>query len=339
MTGVCVSQTILPNSNLVPNANADNYYRGVFWNDYKYVVEEINRRISGEKLIPWDLYFAKKVEGRRFKKALIINCGNGWVDRQLCKLGVFDEAVGVDFLDNLLVQARERAVGLPLRYYQMDTNNAIFPEGDYDLVVNYAALHHNAFLDRVIRKIDELLPEDGYFVNYDYVGPHRNQYSTYQWLKALWLNRTLPISLRQQMKYPHLPTMMHIDPTEAIHSELILTHLKRYFHIVDHKHSGGALAYIILTHNVNFARASLEEQLPWLEHVMNADGKFVQRHPEASLFDYILARPNKDVLTQTAKLAQWEKEECSREEYARKCQGLYYSHTLISRMPLLRGWE
>lgn len=334
-----MSKVVTSNSSVVPSADRNNYYQGVFWNDYRSVAEEINRRVSGEKSVSWDQYFAKSIGGRHFKKALLLNCGNGWVDRQLYHLGLFEEAVGVDFLQELLEYARDKGQGLPLRYYQMDTNTADFPEGGYDLVVNYAALHHNAYLDKVLRKINELLPEDGFFVNYDYVGPHRNQYPTHQWLRALWLNRTLPATLRQRMKYPHLATMMHVDPTEAIHSELIVTYLNRYFYIVDHKHAGGALAYVILTHNANFARATSQEQQPWLEHIMNADGSFLQRYPHISLFDYVLARPNKNVLMQTAQLALWEEEERSREERAKKNQGVYYAHTLVSRVSLLRGWE
>jgi SAM-dependent methyltransferase len=325
--------------NIVPSIKNANYYQGVYWNDYRYIAMEVNRRISGDVFVSWDEYFQKTVKGRRFKKALILNCGDGWVERALFAQGLFDEAVGVDFLTGLLEQARKKAMGLPLRYYQMDTNSADFPEDGYDLVVNYAAAHHNAYLNRIFHKIAELLPEDGCFVSYDYVGPHRNQYPVRQWVAALWLNSTLPTSLRQQMRYPHLPTMLSLDPTEAIHSELIVPFLQRYFHIDDYKHGGGALAYVVLTHNVNFSRASSAEQLSWLEHIMRADEKFLTKHPNSSLFDYILARPKKDILIQTQQLAQWDREELLREEQAKEHRGLYYSRTLVSRTPWLRGWE
>ena len=51
------------------------------------------------------------------------------------------------------------------------------------------------------------------------------------------------------MSYPHLPTMLHDDPTEAIHSELIVETLQRYFHVERFVPLGGAIAYPLLTFN------------------------------------------------------------------------------------------
>ena len=45
----------------------------------------------------------------------------------------------------------------------------MFPLGEFDLVVNHAAAHHIAAIDRVFREICRILPEDGWFVSFDYV--------------------------------------------------------------------------------------------------------------------------------------------------------------------------
>lgn len=306
------------------------YYHGIYWNDYDYVARELNRRISGDPDVPWTEHFRKTVGGRVFKKALILNCGNGWVERDLLQRGLIAEAVGVDYAEPLLQQARAAAGDLPARYYQLDTNTAAFPEGGYDLVVNFAAAHHITYVDRVFRKLAELLPEDGYFVSYDYVGPHRNQYGARQWLVALALNARLPSHMRQIMRYPHLLTMKLTDPSEAVHSELVVPTTRRYFHIVDHQHMGGALAYLVLTHNDRFWNAKPEEQTRWLKVIMDADADYLRRHPDSSLFDYILARPNKRSLEQTAQLAQWTEEETRREASAMRNNGLYYRQTLYA---------
>ena len=41
--------------------------------------------------------------------------------------------------EDLLFQAKLSANGLPLRYYQLDSNKGeIFPEKDYDVVINHS---------------------------------------------------------------------------------------------------------------------------------------------------------------------------------------------------------
>src|SRR4029078_2762564 len=136
----------------------------------------------------------------------------------------FQEVVGVDYLQPLIDEAQKEADAqkLPFRYYQMDINTVAFPESGFDLVVNHAGCHHIAYLDRVLRAVNNIMTDDGYFINYDYVGPHRNQYSFHQWNEIILLNRSLPEELQNELAYPHLPTMLATDPTEAIHSELIL---------------------------------------------------------------------------------------------------------------------
>ena len=74
-----------------------------------------------------------------------------------------------------------------------------------------------------------MLPEDGWFVSFDYVGPHRNQYRLDAWEEAWQLNRQLPSTLQQDLAYPPMPVMLVVDPTEAVHSELIVDTFERYF--------------------------------------------------------------------------------------------------------------
>ena len=56
--------------------------------------------------------------GRVFQRALILNCGNGWVERVLVEHGLVREAVGIDYSTDLLEEARAAASasGLPLTY-------------------------------------------------------------------------------------------------------------------------------------------------------------------------------------------------------------------------------
>ena len=232
------------------NENQGIYYGDGYWNELEPVQRMFSERISSGAPGQWFRGFSER-HGKPFKRALILNCGNGWVEREMASANLFEEAVGIDYSEALLDEARlaATAAGLPLTYRQMNINKASFEDGEYDLAVNHAAAHHIAQIDHVFREICRILPEDGWFLSLDYVGPHRNQYTTEAWEQAWRVNEQLPAQVRQSMSYPHLPTMLHDDPTEAIHSELIVETLQRYFHVERFVPLGGAIAYPLLTFN------------------------------------------------------------------------------------------
>ena len=302
------------------------YYTGTYWNDYEGVRRMINERISGEPTRKWHEHFANATE-RTFKRALILNCGNGWVERELVECGLIAEGVGIDDSQSLLDEAAASALvnELPLTYQRANINTGEFPPGDFDLVVNHAAAHHITAIDRVFREVCRVLPEDGWFVSFDYVGAHRNQYRLDAWEEVWKLNRQIPTSLRQDLLYPPIPAMMVVDPTEAVHSELIVRTFHRYFAEVQFTPLGGAIAYPLLTHN---ARMSTSEddatRSHWIEQILNVDDSFLREHPESTLFAYFAGTPRKKVLADGDRLAAWEAEETERERRARERGGEYY---------------
>ena len=173
----------------------------------------------------------------------------------------------------------------------------MLPDLEFDLVVNHAAAHHIAAIDRVFREVCRLLPVDGWFVSFDYVGPHRNQYRTDAWDAAWEINRQLPESLRQDMAYPPIPVMLQVDPTEAIHSELIVETFHRYFIEREFTPLGGALAYPLLTHNhAMFGAQDNDVRARSIDRILEADDEFLRDHPDSSLFAYFAGTPNKSVL-------------------------------------------
>ncbi len=308
------------------------YYHSGYWNDLARVQAYLNRRATGDPAVSWSAHLATST-GRTFAKALVLNCGNGWVERGLVTAGLVKEAVGVDYAEDLLVSAREEAAkaGLPLRYHQLDTNSAAWPEDGFDLVINHAAGHHVAYVDRVFRSIAELLPEDGLFVSYDYLGAHRNQYPTAQWEAAWQANEALPAAFRHQLVYPHLPTMLVSDPTEAIHAELIMPVMRRYFEIEHFRALGGGVAYPVLTFNQAVFSHGEDEVGPVVDQVLAADEAWTDADPEGrTLFGYVVARPRKAALSDAEQLAVWTAEEDDRERLATSAGGRYYPDTLMS---------
>jgi len=312
-------------------SSADVYYSGTYWNDYEQVQEYLNERISGNIHIDWAHQLIKWRNNKKFKKALILSCGNGWVERMLIERGVIESAVGVDVNEELLSQAKLSANGLPLRYYQLDSNkDENFPEKDYDIVINHAALHHVAYIDYHVRGIYKILKRDGGILfNYEYVGPHRNQYSEETWKAITYVNDLTHASLKhRQLNYPHLPTMLVMDPSEAVHSELIKSTLSRYFEPIVSIPLGGALAYPLLTHNDNLKRNTNQRAVSaHIKFVLDEDAKFEKRHPESGLFWYSIMQIKGDVNEKD--MAQWTQDEVNRENHAKQNGGQYYPPTTV----------
>ena len=319
---------------LTVNENSAVYYQHTYWNDLAVVRDEINRRVAGDPDRYWFNRFSDLVDGRVFERALVLNCGNGNVERGLFDNGLIRSCVGIDYSDELLDEARHDNAGYDATYHQMDVNTAEFPEGEFDLVVNFAAGHHVACIDRVFRELCRRLPDDGWFVSYDYIGDHRNQYRYEIWDAAHRLNRTLPAHVRQDMRYPHLPTMLATDPTEAIHSELIRPTFARYFTEVEYRPVGGALAYLLLTHNEQIFAADPAERDHWARVVLDADAEFTAAHPKWVLFAYFAGQPKKAVLRRKAQLAKWTAAEDEREATAASGNGEYYERTALQDLEL-----
>lgn len=308
------------------------YYQHRYWNDFEFVRRRLNERATGDATITWPEHLRDR--WGPFERALVLNCGNGWVERDLVAKGVVRSAVGVDVSGELLDEARRTAadLGLPLEYVRCDTNLAQFPDGPFDLVVNHAALHHVAYLDRVLRRLWEVLEPAGILVSWDYVGPHRNQYRARQWEAAWDTNLALPPHVRQVMRYPDLGTMIGGDPTEAIHSEMILQMVGRYFDTEHRRDLGGGVGYLLLTHNEAIHGLDERAAEPFVELIMGADAALTAESPELSLFVYHVARPRPGALDDAELLGRWTTEEEVRESAAATRGGVYYPRTAIAAL-------
>ena len=309
--------------------SSDTYYRDRYWNEAPGVDMYLQRRATGDPFMDW-ITHVRSWHGRPFRKALVLNCGNGWVEQMLVDRGVVAEAVGIDIGADLLAEAERAAAGRPIRYYRLDVNTGALPEDGYDLVVNHAAGHHIAYVDRVFRAVADILTDDGVLVSWDYVGPHRNQYPGDIWEAAHRVNMLLPTELQSPMNYPWLPVMLQEDPTEAIHSELVLAVMRRYFSLDYERALGGAIAYVLLTPNPAFLDAPPEVTAPWAELILAEDATFTDADPSRSLFVYAIARPCKSVLADTTQLAAWAAEEDERERRGAESGGRYYPPTAIA---------
>jgi SAM-dependent methyltransferase len=307
------------------------YYKGSYWNDLDIVRVHLNHRATDDPNLGWYTH-AKFFVGDGFDRALILNCGNGWVERDLFAMGTVRSAVGIDISHELLQTATETAGDDPLTYHHMDINTVAFPAGPFDAVINHAAGHHIAYIDRVLRSLQNVLPSDGHFVSWDYVGPHRNQYGLRAWRAATDVNNSLPPHLRSDMSYPHLQTMIIDDPTEAIHPELYRETLERYFEVKYERILGGAIAYVLLTFNQAIHTAYAEgdpEAINAVKYILQKDAEYTDAFPEDALFSYLVAQP-RSTEHDEATLTRWTTEEDRREANNDQKSGIYYDATELA---------
>jgi hypothetical protein len=136
------------------------------------------------------------------------------------------------------------------------------------------------------------------------------------------------------MDYPLLPLYLEVDPTEAVHSELIVETLRRYFHVDEFVPLGGALAYPVLTHNERLFSDAVgsDERERWGQYVLGRDAEYLAENPQSSLFAYLTAHPAKDVLSNREALAAWESAEDSREARAAENGGRYYETSMLNEV-------
>ena len=302
----------------------------------------MNRLATGDEEVTWQDHLLRFRSGVPFKKALILSCGNGWVEADLYFRGVIETAVGVDINDDLIQEARQRTSSnnLPFRYYKLDSNQVnMFPESGYDVVINHAALHHAAYIDRQVRAVHSILVKTGgILVNFDYTGPHRNQYDEIEWDKMIEVNeRSSPAFRKKKLRYPRLSAMLKSDPSEAIHSELIIPTSHRYFKPLWNRSVNGGIAYELLTHNENLAQFrdivsgdlnAGAEVKTHLNFVLSNDEEHARRRPNSMLFWYSIMQPKSNLNVDL--LLKWTEEERVREETAEKNGGVYYASTYVA---------
>jgi SAM-dependent methyltransferase len=305
-----------------PDSNV--YYNSTYWNDLPPVIEHISELCTGDRTKWWVPEFKDRYcQNGPFEHGLFLACGNGWVEREFLDRGIVRRATAFDYSRELLEIAEAERGARAITYFQADANTIDFEPDSYDLVVNVGALHHVQYIDRLCRILCRTLKAGGVLVGYDYVGPSRNQYSRRHWQLIQKTNQALPALLRKEkLIYPHLPTMVATDPTEAIHSDLELPVLERYFSTLERHDLGGGLAYEVLSHNDKVDSAPVQDLAPELERLLQLDRATTAAGRIPTLFSYYVLRPDKSTLT-GPELDRFRREEDRREALARRFLSAY----------------
>lgn len=302
------------------------YYQGQYWNDLPEVQEYMCRNLTGDPQKWWTSDFQERFapDAYKFKKALFLCDGNGWLSREFIDKKIVKEAVAFDWSTDLLADAEKKKGKRNIHYFQADVNTITFADQEFDLIVNNAALHHVQHINRLLFILSKTLKPNGVFVNFDYVGPHRNQYSYRHWQKILTFNKTLPVEIRHEnLRYPHLPTMLATDPTEAIHSDQIIKTMARYFNIVEQHDTNGGLAYHLITHNKKAFLLQPKKRKPIIETILASDQIMTTEKKVPVLFSYFIAQPKKRHSVSRYIIKKYQIEESVREKIATLLLGSY----------------
>ena len=268
-----------------------NHYADKFWNDLPEVRAYLCESATGDKNQWWIPYFKKRYAQEPFRRCLILACGNGRIERELYDAGVALEFDAFDYSDNYLDQARALKGDRPVTYFK-STFETLRLEKRYDLIVNVAALHHCACLDSLLERLANALHPDGLLVNWDYVGPNRNQYTPVHLRELTQFNDALPVRFRT--KHPlqfGVDTFIRGDITEAVRSADVIPAFERFFQVVERRDLGGGIAYQLLWNNIEEFGKDDPEAKALLLRIIDHDRNQTKKRRVPTLFAFFIGSP------------------------------------------------
>ncbi|HSW90176.1 MAG TPA: class I SAM-dependent methyltransferase [Patescibacteria group bacterium] len=302
----------------VTSIDSSVYYKEQYWDSFPqakvYIQTQVSDNPKKDSLHDFKERYCKKP----FRHGLFLNCGNGWLERWFIRQGLVQSATAFDCSETLINEAKRKGENLPITYFVADANKIDLPPKNYDLVVNSAALHHVQFINRFCDQIWQSMTSKGIFFHYDYIGPHRNQYSDAHWKLIHAVNNSLPKTIRKKLEYPHLPTMMISDPSEAIHSELIIETLQRFFEVKEQHNISGMIAYNILSLNPKLHKG---QRSGAIQKVLDKDKEAFLAGKTPPMFTYMITKPKK-VISKNRRLF-WQLSEDLRERDAKIIEWTY----------------
>ena len=275
--------------------NNFSHYTDSYWNSLSKVSEYKNKLSTDNEDTTWTRDISKRFSKYiPFENVLIVGCGNGWLERELYDLGVGKNFDSFDISKEYIQEAEKNKGDRPIQYFIDDINDLQnIPSKKYDAVFNYAILHHATEIDAALKKISECLKPEGLMFNEEYVGPAKNQYTDEHLELMIQINSDLPEQFRSKNHLRPPLDNFRIEPTEAIHSDLVRPIFEKYFDIVYERNLNGGIAYQILWNNIEEFDKDEDESKKWLEYLLESDRKFSSEGKVPNLFWYGVGKPKK----------------------------------------------
>lgn len=265
------------------------HYGARFWNHLPAVLAYMCKRATGNPRLWWMDYVKQRYADPPFTRGLVIGCGNGWVERDLYDRGVARHFDAFDasprYIETANAQKGDRSIT-----YRVGDYETFRPNGKYDLIVNVAALHHACYLYRLVSRLADALEPHGLFVNWDYVGPSRNQYNADHERIMVQINESLPERFRTPHRLRPLIFETIADPTEAVHAADIMPAVEKCFEIVERRDLGGGVAYQLLWQHTELFEGEDPEAKQVLERILLLDDELTRAGTVPSLFSFFVCR-------------------------------------------------
>jgi SAM-dependent methyltransferase len=301
------------------------------------VIRYQSRRSTGSEDESWAPYVKRRYCVEPRQHALVIGCGNGWVERAMIDLGLVASVDAFDIDPASTARAEHERGDRDINYFVSDFKSFI-PRRTYDLIVNFAALHHAEYLYRICDRLSDALTPDGIFFNWEYVGPNRNQYGPVQMSAMNAAQDQLPVRFRSP--YPlraNLGHMVRDDKTEAVHSSEVVRAVGLYFDVIEHHELGGGIAYQILWNNIDEIEKDDEEATRWLAWLIEQDERALLDDEIPSSFAFFIAAKRQAPVPHVRRYLRYVKEPL-RERFSTLTGGVY-PHEIVSAALRHQLWK
>lgn len=209
--------------------------RGWQWSHLPAIGRMVNRHVTGDadmEVFDWFFRQVAREQPLPLKRALVLACGQGRMERSLVERGWIESVVALDISPRIVAVAQEacRQQNISSIQYQVGDMNDLDVEGPFDIVLGVSALHHCENLESLFGVIRKVLVPGGWFFLDDYVGPNRFQWPDSQVLRINRLLQILPDRLvrdatgmiRRGFHRVSAEEVAAFDPSEAVRSEDIL---------------------------------------------------------------------------------------------------------------------
>jgi hypothetical protein len=125
-----------------------------------------------------------------------------------------------------------------------------------------------------------------------------------------------------------MKTMLAVDPSEAVHSELQLEALLRHFDLLEYARLGGGICHTLLMNNHRlYAERHTDEGRAACAMILREEEIALRANPDFNLFSFFVAKPKTSNIASPAQRLTWQAEEDEREEKASRNSGRYYPPT------------
>jgi 2-polyprenyl-3-methyl-5-hydroxy-6-metoxy-1,4-benzoquinol methylase len=274
---------------------------GTQWVQVPAVLENMNRRATGDPAIDWIDHSAGLLAS--FKKpvnALSLGCGFGVIERLLRRRGYCQLIHGVDVAEGAIESARKtaEAEGLQgLTYEVADLNTAEFGPETYDVVYAHAALHHVFHLEHLLDQIKRTLKPGGLLVIYEYIGPSQMQFPQRDLLLADTFLKVIPEGYRKLRRQNgikstaarlSLDEMNRSDPSEGIRANEIVPLVASRFEVRHFRYIGGTLLLLVFNEIAGNFKEDDAEIMPLVKALIALDNFLIDNSVLPSYHVYMV---------------------------------------------------